>query len=135
MLCSISGLSSSLDIVALMKPDRPPRCAAPIATALTWSTPLLPGPPRLIALVHRIHAQLAGLALRLRLTPLSDRDRRGTCLDGVPARLAVALAAAQVVQMSNEFDVCSRVALGEAAPMVDELAGPARCMGSGRSMR
>ena len=80
--------------------------------------------------------------------------------DGVPARLAVALAATQVVQMSNgdscsrmrwvtgatqalvrfvyggqQFDVGSRVALGEAAPKVDGLAGPARCIWSGRSMR
>jgi hypothetical protein len=108
LLCSISGLSSNLDIVALMKPDRPPRCAAPISRAWMWSTPLLPGSPRLIALMHRIHAQIAGLALRLRLALLPDRDRRERCLDGVPARLAVALAAAEVVQMSNG-DSCSRV--------------------------
>jgi hypothetical protein len=108
LFCSISGLSSSLDIVALMKPDRPPRCAAPIATALMWSTPLLPGSPRLIALAHRIHAQIVGLALRLRLALLPDRDCRGRCLDGVPAQLEVALAAAEVIQRSNG-DSCSRM--------------------------
>jgi hypothetical protein len=119
-------------------------------------------------LVHCIHAQKAGLALRLRLAPLPDRHLRRTCLDVVQAPLAVALAAAQIALMSNgdpsqprillpakqlnfafknsprcrttqvllrfvyagqQLNVGSRVALGEAAPMVDRwLDTPAGCV-------
>jgi hypothetical protein len=56
---------------------------------------------RLIALMHRIQAQIARLALRIGLVPFANRDRRGACLDVVQSPLAVTLALAQVVQMSD----------------------------------
>ena len=55
---------------------------------------------RLIALMHRVQAQKSGLALRLRLAPLADRDRRGPRLGVVEKPLTIALVVAQVIQMS-----------------------------------
>ena len=59
------------------------------------------GAARRIALMHRVQAQKAGLALRLRLAPLADLHRRGPRLGVVQAPLAITLAMAQVVQMSH----------------------------------
>ena len=56
---------------------------------------------RLIALMHRIQTQIAGLALRIGLAPLADRHYRGPRLDVVQSPLTVTLALAQVVQMSD----------------------------------
>ena len=66
---------------------------------------------RLIALMHRIQAQIAGLALRIGLAPLADRDRRGPRLDVVQTPLAVTLALAQVVQMSHRDPRQTRILL------------------------
>jgi hypothetical protein len=53
-----------------------------------------------VALVHRIEAQIAGPSAGFGLAPLTDGHRRGPRFGVVQAPLAVALAAAQVVQMS-----------------------------------
>ena len=51
--------------------------------------------------MHRVQAQIAGLALRIGLASLADRDHRGPRLDVVQSPLAIALALAQVVQVSH----------------------------------
>jgi hypothetical protein len=50
--------------------------------------------------MHRVQAQKAGLALRLRLAPLADGDRRGPRFGVVEKPLAVTLVVAQVIQVS-----------------------------------
>ena len=51
--------------------------------------------------MHCIQAQKAGLALRLRLAPLADRDRCGPCFGVVQESLAIARMLAQVIQVSD----------------------------------
>src|SRR5438874_355276 len=53
----------------------------------------------LIALMHRIDPQIAGLALRIGSPPLADRDQRGTCLGVAQPAFAIASPLAQIVQM------------------------------------
>jgi hypothetical protein len=118
-----------------------------------WSTPLLAGPPppRLIALVHRIHAQIAGLGLRLRLAPLpvalaaaqavelSKRDRSQlhvpllaelfNCAFLNAPRSRTTQGFLRLLYRGRQFDVGSRVGLGEAAPIVARwLDAPAGCI-------
>ena len=55
---------------------------------------------RLIALMHRVQAQKARLALWLRLAPLTDGNRSGPRFGVVKKPLTVALVVAQVIQVS-----------------------------------
>ena len=50
--------------------------------------------------MHRVDAQIAGLALRIGLAPLADRDRRGPGFTVVEPSLAIARAGPQVVEMA-----------------------------------
>src|ERR1019366_984044 len=68
------------------------------STALMWYTPLA---PRLIALVHGVDPQIAGLALRIGPPPLANRHRRGLGLDVVQAAFAIARLLPQVVQVGH----------------------------------
>src|SRR5260370_41582521 len=53
----------------------------------------------LIALMHRIDPQIAGLALRIGSPPLADRGQRGTCLGVAQPAFAIASLLAQVIQI------------------------------------
>ena len=56
---------------------------------------------RLVALMHRVQAQKAGLALRLRFAPLANHHRSGPRFSVVQQSLAVTRMLAQVVKMRD----------------------------------